>query len=835
MPSFSDSFWTSGYAAGLGVLFEKLHQGCVENDEVLTLAAARAEAEEQYGAKLQDIQLSYAPKKQGFARDDGASLRKAYEGIVSEMADEGRHHVQVAENIRRMVLVPFGKWADEHRQRVDYSHTTLKNKLKSYEKELSEVQKNQKRYFNKCRLLEDLRESEGAEGSPDSPAMSQQNATIAGANAAASVQGKISSDESRVASSSSTAPSSVQATPVMEEQVAESIDILTDPVELGETIYSPDEAAILFQKLLDEIPQKSLKVAILGTYEHVSSGDEIVLWIQQHITKGSLPKAEQFGQGLINSGYLRLVGQVGSKFANSSVMNYQWRKKAFVQAGRMPADSSSSSRDLIAPLGGYLGGTINNYINNPHPDESPEERLTREVKELDHRYRVTVQRCDDLRCNLEESIIDHLKFMERCETDRLKALKAVFLDFLASLSNVVPSIQAAIDKELIFQEAINPLGDLRYILESYRTGPFAPKVTIYDNYYNSTEGQTFGVDLELRSRGDKKRVPFIVSSILSHLDSQYPDLENDEVRLGTWTVSVPLNSTHRLRRSLNTGKPFSKEILHEFQAPIVASVLKLYLVELPDSVVPSQFYDIFKTIYAQHGNDEDPRQRLSAIQNTFAQFRLSNVATLDAICTHLTRLISITQATPEYISQLAQELSHCILRPRTQSSLTIGDRHAYRLVHDLLLHKEAIFRELKRNNSGASASTSRSGSARHAAVNASGNVRRASLQMRLDALSLKIRQSDRHGTKSEEAKVKQEPEGDDNTSENGVTKEPEFSTPPSGPSLSPHELHDPPAQGGQEPQPESQEPKKPKEPKEQEGSSQPASTEGGNDNPIIID
>lgn len=727
-------------------MFEKLHQGCGENDEVLALANARAEAEEQYGIRLRDIQHNFSPKKGGFGRDDGASLRKAYEGITSEMSEEGKNHIQVAENIKRMVLDPFGKWADEHRQRVDYSHGVLKGKLKNYEKELSEVHKAQKRYFNKCRVLEDLKENELNDDDPElqhrqsNESSHDTSAAIAAANAAQGHRDQQAhpQDDDQHSSSGGTAT------------IAD-LNGLNDPVDLGGDIYSPEEAGELFRNMLENIPRKSIKVSILGTYDNVSTGDQIVEWALKNISKKigdtSLSHAERFGQSLVNAGFLRLVGHVGSKFANSSVLTYQWRKKAFVQAGKDTYDQ----RDLISPyLGGYIGDTINNYINNPHPDETPDERLTREVSELDQRYKVNVSKLDDLRCNLEESIIDHLKFMERCEFDRLKAIKAVYLDLLASMSNVVPSIQSAIDKELLFQETVNPANDLRYILESYRTGSFSPKVTVYDNYYNSTEDQTFGVDLELRARGDKKKVPYIVSAILSHMDSQYPDLDNDDVRLGVWTVSVPLNSTHRLRKKLNTGRPFSKEILKGFEGPIVASVLKLYLVELPDSLIPSQYYDIFKTIYSQHGNDEDSRPRISAIQNTFAQLRVTNIATLDAIVTHLTRLTSITKAGTEYLTQLAQEFSHCILRPRTQSSLTIGDRHAFRLVYDLLIHKDQIFSELKRNNSGLSSRTGSTNESRTPSMTSPSlqsnsppthTVRRASLQNRLDALSMRIRKS----------------------------------------------------------------------------------------------
>ena len=67
-------------------------------------------------------------------------------------------------------------------------------------------------------------------------------------------------------------------------------------------------------------------------------------------------------------------------------------------------------------------------------------------------------------------------------------LTIVLLDVSASLSNIIPGIQASVDNMLLYQETIQPEKDLRFIIESYRTGEFVPKVLVYENYYNSAEG-----------------------------------------------------------------------------------------------------------------------------------------------------------------------------------------------------------------------------------------------------------------------------------------------------------------------------------------------------------
>lgn len=76
VPGFTDSFWSADYAGGLGVLFEKLHQGVVENQQILSIASMRADAEEMYSDRLGDIAPTIDRMVGGFARDDGASVRK---------------------------------------------------------------------------------------------------------------------------------------------------------------------------------------------------------------------------------------------------------------------------------------------------------------------------------------------------------------------------------------------------------------------------------------------------------------------------------------------------------------------------------------------------------------------------------------------------------------------------------------------------------------------------------------------------------------------------------------------------------------------------------------
>ncbi|EEH40560.1 rho-GTPase-activating protein [Paracoccidioides lutzii Pb01] len=675
MPGFADSFWTPDYASGLGILVSKLQQGIVENQQILTIASMRAVAEEQYSAKLGEIAPAIDRMGNGFAMDDGASVRKAYEGIRSEMIEATKNHQKIASSIRELVVNPFGRWADQHELRILNSQEELQIRIKEHHKQTEAVRKLRTQYFNKCRLVEDLEEENKL---------------------------AFQSPEKEAAGSPKTQP--LPPTIVL-ENVAEELE----PVELGDKIYHPEQLKQLLIQMMGTIKLGEVKIAILGTYQNTSTGADIVDFIQKHMGASSISYAERLGQDLVDNGFLRLVGNVGNTFANSSRMNYQWRSKAFQVSG-IPEKKKSLLRVSTLGVGGDEAADSPtavavadlfsqwNPLNNPHPNETPAEKLRREAREADERYKAAVKKLDRLRCQLEEEMVDYLRFMERCELDRLKAIKAVVLDFSGAISNVIPSLRSTVDKMMLFQETIQPHGDLRYLLENYRTGAFVPRVQPYENYYGTVDEQTFGVDLEARARADRRRVPIIVTTILTYLDDHYPDLEGDEARRAIWLHEVPLAVTHHLRNALNNGKPFTHDVLEKYEIPVVASVLKLYLLELPDSLVSSQVYEIVRTVYTT-ASEAPAEGRIKVLQSTLGQLRLNNIATLDAIITHFTRLIDLTSADETYVTALAQNLAPCILRPRLENNLTMDERHSYRLLRDLFDHKDEIFGELKRQSS----------------------------------------------------------------------------------------------------------------------------------------
>jgi hypothetical protein len=151
-----------------------------------------------------------------------------------------------------------------------------------------------------------------------------------------------------------------------------------------------------------------------------------------------------------------------------------------------------------------------------------------------------------------------------------------------------------------------------------------------------------------------------------------------------------------------------------------------------DSLVSSHVYEIVKTIYSTTATDVSEDTRVSVLQSTLGQLRLANIATLDAICTHFTRLIELTSADEAYVTALANALAPCILRPRQESTLSMNERYNYRLVRDLFAHKDAVFGELKR---ASTLTHSSSGAQRPRAISTDESNRRANMEERQRAIA----------------------------------------------------------------------------------------------------
>lgn len=713
MPLFADSFWSDDLGSGLALLFEKLHQGCEQCDLFIQLFASRMQFEVSYGRQLGGIRQGIDSLDK-FSNDAETTVLNSLYAIIGSISHEGNHHLVIASNIEQLVLTPFSKWCQDHRKRVEYSEKILKANISNFDKSKSYVLKLEKEYFNRCRQLEDFKKTNYADDDELIRAMESLK-----------LQRKYEKDVAR------------------EKEYQKFATV-------GDMDFDYKSMREVIQLLVTQLSKSEYKVPFINfTLENTNSGSEITKFLLENMSLKDLDQAEIFGQDLMNLGFLKYCNGVGNTFVNSKKFQYQWKNYAyrFVDVSR-PEDESDATLSSMEPrLSAYIqnfnlklpvSGTTESgedtstgesTVVEPEIGENEKQlfKLMKEVEVADKKYYRECFRMDTLRCSVEELVVDHLTFMERCELDRLRAVKKATFDFCATISNKISSLKIGVDNMIEREDSMDPDTDLLHFLIKYRTGYFQPHVITYNNYYNPGAFQNFGIDLETRCRLDKKVVPLIASTILSHMDQVYPELPSDKVRTSVWTEPVKLNLSHQLRNVLNkTQFKDDNEILElikesKSEPSTVASVLKIYLLELPEPLISNDIYDVLKMLYAQYTvhptTEEDPKHsendeeleqmesnKIRGLYTTLSSLPKPHIATLDAITTHFCRLIKILkmgengqETAAEFTHAISQEFANCIIQVRVPDGNDLG----YKIFYDLLTHKKEIFGELKRQGSRA--------------------------------------------------------------------------------------------------------------------------------------
>lgn len=676
-------------------------QGFYESNEVSALLAAYMSAEESYGVALHDADERFAPRSSGFGRDDGASLRKAYEGMVSKISSKGQAHIRISQDIRNIALEPFAKWAVEHEAKIKQAYNTQMSAIKQVERLRADVNKCARVYSNKYEALSSFKSANPIAASvPSSPSIPTVNVVPPAGENFRSLP--------RRQSGASTTDGEVG-----EDNDEDDAEVF---YEIGDSFYNSERMAAVLQQMLDEIPQAEYKARFYGQYKNVMSGDSIVDWIIRSM-KVKSATAEDIGQDLIEAGFLKQIASIGNSFLNSSKTHYAWKPKAFSVAGRLDTTLSRTTTFSDSILGNIVNVATGTATLNGDPvpeNETPFERVIREEHTANERYKAAVKKLDEFRCGLEESLLNYFYTIERYETERMHQIKHLLNVFSISVANAMPHMRKLIDELTLYHETIQPENDLRYMIENYKTGYFAPRVAVYENALMSNDSQqTFGIKLEDKFM-DERSVPKIITRTLRYLDSVYAASPSNMDVQNIWLETVSLREVHDLRRLLNTGLPLSDEAylsaFERFPASVTAAVLKLYFYELPRSIIDPSLYDALKDYYSRRtpeveANGSAKQVIIGPISNILAKLPESNAITLKSLTKHLQRLIEVTMehaqengsnAGEEFELKLAHEMSRVLVRPLVDTPLTVDDRFAYRLVLDLFHHGRAITESARR-------------------------------------------------------------------------------------------------------------------------------------------
>jgi hypothetical protein len=173
------------------------------------------------------------------------------------------------------------------------------------------------------------------------------------------------------------------------------------------------------------------------------------------------------------------------------------------------------------------------------------------------------------------------------------------------------SLEPTIDRSSTLVASFQPESDLIALIERYRTGPFRPTAQIYESITHDEPDVVFGIDLRKWADAslvpmsppaeDKKDlIPPAISALLNGLSEAYSKLSTDAEKRKAWIYEVPLPAVHHLREVLNATAPdlpIPPEVVKHYDAPVLASGVKLWALELDPPLALWEGWEDFRKLY----------------------------------------------------------------------------------------------------------------------------------------------------------------------------------------------------------------------------------------------
>ncbi|KAJ2600391.1 Rho-GTPase-activating protein 8 [Coemansia sp. RSA 1721] len=710
MLKFENSFWDNPgaghqprYERGPQCLYEKLEQGSTESDELLSFFRERAAIEEAYASNLRKLaERQLSPK--GFDRDEGATLKTAYRGLIAECAAMAAAHSDLAIELQSSVIMPLRNFSSEHRARVRASWKIIDDTIRRASTELGQVDRNHRVYTQKAAAAEQMRlkESPGSLQPGASPAEFEvkprlsmvvlSSEAAAAASAAAANNGSASSSNASNDASSSIADTEAEAELAAQRQllsvgsigsarspmlpVSGGLDVAS--ILLGNVGLTRHEFHVMLQRMQKEVPQHDVKFGILGTFRGLISGESLAGWwcTNYPTVVRNETDAVLVGQSMIDQGYLRLMGR-GSQFQSRSNAYYQWKRPAL----EFESDEEYDSDD--EPLGRrsvHLGRAAMTY-----------ERAQREADQASQIYRDSVIHAELVRTDLEEQLINYLDTMEVWELNRLINIKTTLGEYARIHKLPVQAELAVGDRLEVYEESLKPQQDIQWTIEHYGTGRFTPRPIIFRPFgLSPAEYQIFGVPLDEQLLVSHKDIPLLPAKALSLIRKESMNLTHED-RYKIWTTRALLRNIHDMRNMINRGSRVTLKTLRQFDLHVVANVLVLYFLELPMPLCPEELQGPLRALYSST-SEKSTAEKLETIRDLLSGVSYAHIKTLQSLFYTLNQQVQgdeDKQARKTFIGEVSQRLGPVILRGKDIVGVSVS-RVPQVFAADLIEHYDEL-------------------------------------------------------------------------------------------------------------------------------------------------
>ncbi|CAB52580.2 RhoGAP Rga9 [Schizosaccharomyces pombe] len=435
--------------------------------------------------------------------------------------------------------------------------------------------------------------------------------------------------------------------------------------------YTAEEFANVLLKLMKASTVKRKSYSHLGDYELVTNCSLLFEAIKTTFGLEKDSYVVKAGNQLIQHGLIRLLG-IRRVFENDPEIDAQFTTKS--------QQLLKSYHLSILEVDPYF------QVNDPITATNDDPVL--------QKYNLAYDNLEQCRHELELYLFMVFKDLEQAELDRLNAVKSVLVECSNYSGNFIPSLNSIFIDNLNSFKNLDSLRDMSTQINKHYTGYFIP---VSNNELSTKDEYLF---LQKSSLTEDNLIVSLVPKILAYLLDAYSYERDEEVLSCVWTTEVPLKDAFDLKsvlRKTDNVESVLNACVEKYTLSSITCSLRLCLLEFPDSLIRSSFYDYFKAIYTTYTDFEDLDHRLYSIKKCLLHLHSTPLHILEEIIRHLSAYAISIRMKDGQIRHLAKIISPCVLRPPDDLNIIpVEDTHPTLLVIDLINEFENLFADLER-------------------------------------------------------------------------------------------------------------------------------------------
>jgi hypothetical protein len=594
------------------------------------------------------------------------SISTAYGRYVDSLVEESNVFVRLASAIDREVLEKITLFLKFYEAKLRSSTTELINIFLDYESTFHEVESIKEQYYECLRMKEFSESSRKPSESEDRESETETKQESASDN----------SEE-------------IEPTPPLTSSETSLDSEFNFPLIMGPLkVTKSTDLSKLLKKLVGLITTIRRKIPIPGYRNEIYSSDQLCQFFIKNRAFGMDPtrvNLEKFGQSLIDLKLIVSTNFLGANKFKSESMWFEWTELA-IYVSEFDVANDNRLQSIKLPT---IDETTTKFMNDMAQNTSKKfngmfksvktsllkTNYSEQIVDLQEKYSSKYMDLQQMKHLLDTEIFNYSQFLEKFEINKIEIVyhslaKLLEIIYNSSLNSTNNLHRLATDFIKKINKPENYENDLRQLVEDFSSGIYFPSSVNPDNIKNNGSSNQYNNNIQnlkcqfnlykdvlLQVQVGKTSLLLILTSIPQFLyDIIQVIKEKEEAgKSEFWTNPLDHQDYWVVKQNtiqtINNYEPspelehakedvISAEIIEQvvqslknFKTHNLINFLKIWMLEINDSLIPYIVYDSIINLYKSKSEDENTSDELEKILSTIPRSNLASVIfILEHIC-----------------------------------------------------------------------------------------------------------------------------------------------------------------------------------------------------------